>query len=157
MTTEASREERASKRQSREANPPPPPPPRAGVSFLSSLLTRDLSQLPEMESLLAGYESCKSYYMKAPPPPPKLMRCCSQLISLPRSVLRASSPVRGLRDEPKECHVCVGRYQVMNFNLFQSSISHSLLEPIAQIVVSIVLQRVPPMPLQSYCYDLNRW
>ena len=154
MTTEASREERASKRQSREAIPPPPP--RAGVSFLSSLLTRDLSQLPEMESLLAGYESCKSYYMKAPPTP-KLMRCCSQLISLPRSVLRASSPVRGLRDEPKECHVCVGRYQVMNFNLFQSSISHSLLEPIAQIVVSIVLQRVPPMPLQSYCYDLNRW
>ena len=135
---------------------PSPPPTRAGVSFLSSLLTRDLSQLPEMESLLAGYESCKSYYMKAPPPP-KLMRCCSQLISLPRSVLRASSPVRGLRDEPKECHVCVGRYQVMNFNLFQSSISHSLLEPIAQIVVSIVLQRVPPMPLQSYCYDLNRW
>ena len=67
MTTEASREERASKRQSREAIPPPPP--RAGVSFLSSLLTRDLSQLPEMESLLAGYESCKSYYMKAPPPP----------------------------------------------------------------------------------------
>ena len=137
------------------ARPSPPPAPRAGVSFLSSLLTRDLSQLPEMESLLAGYESCKSYYMKAPPPKP--MRCCSQLISLPRSVLRASSPVRGLRDEPKECHVCVGRYQVMNFNLFQSSISHSLLEPIAQIVVSIVLQRVPPMPLQSYCYDLNRW
>ena len=67
MTTEASREERASKRQSREAIPPP----RAGVSFLSSLLTRDLSQLPEMESLLAGYEWCKSYYMKAPLPPPK--------------------------------------------------------------------------------------
>ena len=64
MTTEASREERASKRQSREAIPPPS---RAGVSFLSSLLTRDLSQLPEMESLLAGYESCKSYYMKALP------------------------------------------------------------------------------------------
>ena len=63
MTTEASCEERASKRQSREATLLPP---RARVSF-RVLLSRDLSQLPEMESLLEGYESCKSYYMKAPP------------------------------------------------------------------------------------------